>query len=139
MRKLVIDAGLGEQIAVASAGTAAYHTGEPADVRSRQEALSRGVRLESRARQFQQRDFEHFEYVLAMDAENLDELRNLTEDPDHLERLDLLRNFDPGNPSNRDVPDPYYGDEDGFGRVYDICESACRGLLQHISQEHGLA
>ncbi|MCP5039795.1 MAG: low molecular weight phosphotyrosine protein phosphatase [bacterium] len=138
MKKLVSDAGLSERIAVASAGTAAYHVGERPDVRSREEALRRGVRLESRAQRFEHRDFERFDYVLAMDRDNLDNLRDLAEEPVHLERLSLLRKFDPGNPRDPNVPDPYYGDDDGFERVYDICEAACRGLLRHITGKHDL-
>jgi len=138
MRKLVGEAGLENEIEIDSAGTAAYHSGELPDPRSREEALRRGVRLESRARQFKAGDLETFDYVLAMDSDNLDNLRALSRNQDDLARIRLMRSFDPAPSSNPDVPDPYYGDGDGFAEVYDICEAACRGLLEEIVDVHGL-
>lgn len=138
MRKLVGEAKLGAVIEVASAGTAAYHAGERPDPRSRAEAARRGVELESRASQFTANDFARFDYVLAMDSENLSDLQSIVEDPEHLAKLSLLRSFDAPGPRNGNVPDPYYGGEDGFEKVYDICEAACRGLLQQIVRNHDL-
>src|SRR5882672_8273382 len=74
MAKLIADAGLSSRIAIDSAGTGAYHAGERADARSRAEAISRGVELTSIARQFEQRDFDRFDYVVAMDRRNLRDL-----------------------------------------------------------------
>lgn len=138
MRKLVSEARLGHAIEVASAGTAAYHVGERPDPRSREEASRRGVELESRASQFALTDFARFDYVLAMDSENLADLRSITQDPDQHAKLSLLRSFESAKPRVGDVPDPYYGGEDGFEKVYDICESACRGLLLQITKDHEL-
>ncbi|MCP4038518.1 MAG: low molecular weight phosphotyrosine protein phosphatase [bacterium] len=138
MRKLVNEAGLADAIEIASAGTAGYHAGEKPDPRSREEAVRRGVRLESRARQFKAGDFRRFDYVLAMDGENLSDLQNLSDGSSPHAALSLLRSFDPAEPRGQDVPDPYYGGERGFERVYDICEAACRGLLRHITEERGL-
>jgi protein-tyrosine phosphatase len=139
MRKLVSDARLGHAIEVASAGTAAYHVGERSDPRSREEATRRGVMLESRACQFNAIDFRRFDYVLAMDSENLANLRSLSEDPNDHAKLSLLRSFEATTSRSRDVPDPYYGGEDGFERVFDICEAACKGLLLNITTDHDLA
>ncbi len=138
MKKLVRDAGLEERIDIESAGTAAYHVGERPDPRSREEARRRGVALESRAQQFTAKDFARFDYVLAMDRENLADLSGLTDDTVHLERLTLLRRFEPGSTNDSSVPDPYYGGDDGFMRVFEICEAACRGLLEHIVEAHAL-
>lgn len=138
MRRLVVEAGLGDDFEIGSAGTAAYHAGELPDPRSREEAMTRGVRLESRARQFEASDFRRFDYVLAMDSNNLSDLRALSDDADDLARLHLLRSFDPAVSKDRDVPDPYYGGPGGFARVFDICEAACRGLLGHVTKEHAL-
>ena len=139
MLELIRQQNLEDAIEAESAGTAGYHRGEHSDPRSREEASRRGVILESRARQFKAEDFQRFDYVLAMDAQNLADLEQLTDDPDELAKLSLLRSFDAAkSPHSRDVPDPYYGDGNGFERVYDICESACRGLLRHISKEHNL-
>lgn len=138
MRHLVREAGLDHAIAIESAGTGAYHVGERPDPRSRQEAKRRGVPLESRAQQFVAADFERFDYVLAMDRQNQRDLEALSEDPAHHARLHLLRQFEPGGDRARDVPDPYYGEGDGFVRVFEICEAACRGLLDHLEQTHDL-
>ena len=138
MQHLVSQQHLEDQITAESAGTAAYHVGELSDVRSREEALRRGVRLESRARQFQAADFGRFDYVLAMDTENFSDLARLTADPEERAKLSLLRSHSPGNSDSLDVPDPYYGDDNGFARVYDICEDACRELLRQIAEKHGL-
>ena len=73
-----------------------------------------------------------------MDSQNLSDLRNLTDRPHELAKLSLLRSHDSEKPHDHDVPDPYYGDENGFARVYDICEAACRELLRTISKDHDL-
>jgi protein-tyrosine phosphatase len=138
MRKLVSEAKLDHAIEVESAGTAAYHVGERPDPRSRQEASRRGVELESHASQFNALDFDRFDYVLAMDSENLANLESITKGSDQHTKLSLLRSFDSAEPRDRDVPDPYYGGPDGFANVYDICESACRGLILKITIDHSL-
>jgi protein-tyrosine phosphatase len=142
MRRLVAEAGLEERIDIDSAGTAAYHADESADARSADTARERGVVLTSIARQFVEWDFERFDYVLAMDRENRDNLHALARDSQAADRVALLRSFcaesDPSDDREADVPDPYYGGPRGFDDVFDICESACRGLLAHIRQTHRL-
>ena len=142
MLKLVSDAHLDGRIAVASAGTAAYHAGEPADERSRETALRRGVSLCGRARQFEASDLARFDYVLALDSENLKNLRALgprgARRGEATSHVRLLREFEAGAKRARDVPDPYYGGDRGFEKVFDICEASCRGLLEHIVETHGL-
>jgi len=138
----VREAGLEERIHVDSAGTAAYHVGEPADPRAQETARRRGVRLASRGRQFLAEDFERFDYVLAMDRENHADLASLAASEGQLEKLHHLREFDPDRGERRgaalDVPDPYYGGEDGFERVFEICDASCRGLLAFLADEHRL-
>ena len=136
--QLVKDAGLSADIHVDSSGTSGWHEGERADSRSREMAASRGVDLPSRSRKFQRADFENFDYIVAMDDSNLASLRALAESESHLEKLSLLRSFDPESPSDASVPDPYYGGDEGFTRVFDICQAGCEGLLQHIRSEHRL-
>ncbi|MDP6980985.1 MAG: low molecular weight protein-tyrosine-phosphatase [Myxococcota bacterium] len=138
MKRLVRDADLAHAIETESAGTAGYHVGETPDPRSREEAMRRGVQLESRAQQFQAHHFPRFDYVLAMDGENFADLKRLTDDAAHHARLYLLRHFEPGDSKERNVPDPYYGGDDGFAHVFEICEAACRGLLDHIVEQHAL-
>lgn len=137
MQKLLADAGLSEKVAVDSAGTAGYHSGEQADRRSRARAKARGIELTSRARQFEKADWSRFDYVLAMDRDNHSDLAAQAPG-EHRHKLFLLREFDPKKSKDMDVPDPYYGGSSGFETVLDICDAACRGFLAHIQREHGL-
>jgi len=132
MQALVADAGLDDVIEIDSAGTAAYHEGERADARSRATAQRRGVDLTSIARQFRPADFERFEYVIAMDTENRDNLLALAQTPEARARVHLMRDFAGDGDTGKSVPDPYYGGERGFEDVFDICDAACRGLLGHL-------
>lgn len=138
MRHLVEGAGLGDHIEIDSAGTGAWHAGERADRRSRQTASQRGVELDSIARQVTVKDFTRFDYLLAMDRDNLRELHDLAPNDAARARVHLFRSFDPDAPRGAPVPDPYYGGPDGFDDVFDICEAACAGLLAHLRREHGL-
>ena len=132
MRRLVEDEGLSERIDIDSAGTAAYHVGESPDKRSRQAARRRGFPLDSRARKFERDDFGVQNYVLAMDRENLADLEALRAGSSFEGHLSLLRDFDPLAPPGSEVPDPYYGGDAGFEEVIDLCEAACRGLIEAI-------
>jgi protein-tyrosine phosphatase len=134
MLHLIAQAGLSDQIRAESAGTADYHVGERPDPRSLATARGRGVELPSVARRFERADFARFDYVLAADTDNLRRLQALAPDQAARDKLHLLRSFDPDSPAGAAVPDPYYGDGDGFERVFDICEAACRGLLEHIKR-----
>ncbi len=138
MRRLLSEEGLANAVSVESAGTAAYHVGERPDPRSRAAAARRGVRVDGKARQFKARDFERFDYVVAMDRSNLGRLEELAPSAQAQAKLSLLRDHDPGSPPGSEVPDPYYGGERGFDEVLDICEAGCRGLLAHLRASHGL-
>jgi protein-tyrosine phosphatase len=138
MRKLVDDAGLVQDIEVTSAGTAAYHAGERADSRAAAAARGRQVVLSGRAKQVTERDFEDCHYILAMDASNMRDLERLAPSAQARKKIHLLREFDPASPRGAAVPDPYYGGDEGFEEVLDLCEAACRGLLAHIRKEHRL-
>lgn len=132
--KLVAVAGLSAQVFIDSAGTAAYHAGERADRRSRLVAEKRGYSLDSIARQFVVEDFPRFDYVLAMDPQNLKDLQALRAraiDPG-AGHLGLLRDFDPSAGPGAAVPDPYYGGDNGFDEVLDQCERACEALIEHL-------
>ncbi len=128
--------GLQQQISVDSAGTHAYHVGEPPDERARHAAAGRQIDLNPlRARQVEVTDFARFDYVLAMDQENLDLLLALCPDPVD-GKVKLFMEFAPGLAEN-EVPDPYWGGARGFERVLDMTEAASRGLLDHI-EKHDL-
>ncbi|MGH8188351.1 MAG: low molecular weight protein-tyrosine-phosphatase [Steroidobacteraceae bacterium] len=118
-------------IEVDSAGTADYHVGEPPDARAIAAAARRGIDLSSlRARTVRQSDFTHYDLILAMDEENLRELRRRAPQGQH-ERIRLLMDFVPAAPS-RAVPDPYYGGPLGFEQVLDLLEEAAEGLLSDL-------
>ena len=136
-RRLVADARLDQKVVVNSAGTAAYHVGEQADSRARGAGKQRGYALNGRARQFTRADFDRFDYVLAMDQDNLRTLLKLAPDDDAKAKVRLLRSFDPTAAKGEEVPDPYYGGPRGFDEVIDICERACQGLLEQVALEPG--
>ena len=129
-RKVVEDAGMADAIHIDSAGTHAYHTGEPPDRRAQAAALSRGYALaDIRARRVADEDFVEFEYIVAMDEDNLLNLKDRAVE-DASSSLMLFLEFSESRES--EVPDPYYGGASGFERVLDLVEEASRGLLEHI-------
>ena len=136
MRHLVEKEGLAERIAVESAGTGDWHVGDPRDRRSRAVGAARGIPLEGTAQQFTSEDFDRFDHVLAMDRSNRDELLRLARDEKDKAKVRLLRSFDPKAPRDAEVPDPYYGGPRGFEDVFDMCEAACRGLIEHLRRRH---
>src|ERR1700694_5278989 len=135
MRALVRDAGLEESIEVDSAGTGGWHVGSPPDGRATAAARARGITLAGRARQVSVQDLTDFDLVLAMDSSNLREVRRRAGGEEQLQKVRLLREFDPASEGAQDldVPDPYYGAHDGFAEVLDLVEAACAGLLEHLA------
>ena len=130
MRRLVEGAGL--DIEIDSAGTGAWHAGEPPDRRATLAARRRGIALEGAARQVTLDDFRRFDLVIALDRANLRELLAIAPDEEAAERVRLLREFDPGAGGDLDVPDPYFGADRGFETVLDMVEAACRGLIDEL-------
>lgn len=131
--QMVREAGLAEKILVDSAGTHAYHVGQPPDLRSQETARRRGVDLSGqRARRVSEKDFEDFDYVLAMDKDNYLMLEEICP-PGCESKLRLFLEFAPELPET-EVPDPYYGGASGFERVYDLVDMAARGLLKEIQR-----
>lgn len=123
---------LAQQVQIDSAGTGGYHTGEPPDRRATAAALKRGYDLRAqRARAVADEDFSRFDLILAMDQSNLDNLRARA--PTNAKaQLGLFMAFAPGWPA--EVPDPYYGGDDGFEQVLDMLEAASAGLLEHLAK-----
>jgi protein-tyrosine phosphatase len=119
MRRLLEEEQLSGKIEIDSAGTGDWHVGEPPDRRATAAGNRRGI-----------------DYVVAMDRANHRDLLRLAPDEAGKAKVALFRNYDPDSPRDADVPDPYYGEGDGFETVLDICETACRGLLQHIRENH---
>lgn len=126
MRRLVRESGLEGEVELDSAGTGSWHVGAPPDRRATAAAAQRGTTLEGAARQVEPADFERFDLVVAMDRENLRDLQAMA--PAGTDgKLRLLL-------GDADVPDPYYGGEDGFERVLDLVEDACGRLLDEVRQ-----
>jgi protein-tyrosine phosphatase len=134
MRTLVREAGLEDQIELDSAGTGGWHVGSAPDERATAAAADRGVVLEGAARRVRLEDFDDFDLILAMDSANLGDLRAFAPDSEGRAKVHLLREFDPASDGadDLDVPDPYYGDGDGFERVLDLVQAACAGLLVQV-------
>jgi protein-tyrosine phosphatase len=117
-----------------SAGTHGYHVGAAPDARATAAAARRGIEIGSlRARQVTVEDFDVFDLIVAMDEDNLADLRDLA-DPDHHGKLRLLLDFAPLATPTRSVPDPYYGGMSGFERVLDLVEQAMAGLVDEIER-----
>ncbi len=134
-RHFVEESGLSDQIEIDSAGTHAYHTGEPADRRATTAAERRGYSLtQIRARRVVTKDFEQFDYIIAMDKDNADRLVEQA-DAEHHDKIRLFLEF--GTAQEDEVPDPYYGGAAGFERVLDLVEDASRGLLETLQKSRG--
>ncbi len=129
---LVQQRGLEQRIDVDSCGTGNWHVGEVPDRRATAEARRRGYELSHlRARQVQVGDFQRFDYILAMDHANLSHLQDMRP-PDFAGHLGLFLPFADAAIAE-EVPDPYYGGDEGFARVLDMIEQASEGLLREIT------
>ena len=127
--------GVENRYQVDSAGTGAWHAGEGPDTRSVEVARRHGVTLAGRARRVEATDFGNFDYLIAMDRQNLVELHTLARSQGGDSRLHLLREFDP-EPGDGQVPDPYYGGPEGFDLVYSMLSRSCEAFLDHLEALH---
>lgn len=135
MTSLVQQAGLEGEIFCDSAGTIGYHAGESADHRMRRSAAQRGYELTSISRKVNPAvDFEKFDLIVAMDDDNLRDLRAMDHDNKYAAKMHKMTDFCRTS-SATVVPDPYYGGAQGFENVLDILEDACGGLLEKIRNE----
>ncbi len=126
-------AGVLDRLLIDSAGTHAYHVGEPPDSRAQQAALARGIDLsQQKARRVGADDFDLFDYILVMDSDNLSTLDNACPAA-HKHKIKLFMEFAP-DMKTLAVPDPYYGGSNGFDRVLDLIDEASKGLLVHLRQ-----
>ena len=140
-RQLVNDQGLAHAVAIDSAGTGHWHVGKAPDRRACGAAVEHGYAIEDlRARQVSADDFDRFDYILAMDRQNLADLEAMRP-PGFGGHLGLLLDFGlDSSPEwgHREVPDPYYGGDDGFQLVVALIRDACHGLLAHMRDHHGI-
>jgi len=131
--KMVVDAGLQESIMVDSAGTGDWHIGKSPDPRASKVALSRNHDLSHLvARQVRPEDFLEFDYILAMDKQNLWDLKAMAL-PEFNGRLELFLEY--GSSDLEEVPDPYSGGREGFEQVLDLVEDAAQGLLVNLREQ----
>jgi len=118
-----------------SAGTSAWHAGEKADARMRRHAKKRGVELTSISRQFIPEDFDWFDYIIAMDRDNMEDLKRLARNKKDLDKLHMMTDF--SKKFNYDeIPDPYYGGDEGFELVLDLLEDAGTGLFNYLKSPY---
>ena len=131
MNHLIQQRLLQHQIECDSAGTSSYHIGSPPDARMAKAAGAYGIHLEGRARQFIAADFERFDWILAMDRDNLRDILSLASGDDQSQKVKLMCDFSRTFP-DQEVPDPYYGGAEGFKYVIDLLMDACDGFLDHV-------
>lgn len=133
-RRVAAERGL--DLDIASAGTGAWHVGKPPDPRAIAAARERGIDISGqRARQVSAGDFSDFDLIVAMDEANLATLKRQAASHEH-PRIRLFLEF-ASDAATREVPDPYYGGEDGFAHALDLIEAAASGLADHISGSNG--
>lgn len=130
-KQYVAERGLEGEYQADSAGTSAYHVGEPPDRRMRRAASRRGLDLRGRSRQFSENDFERFDLIVAMDRSNLRGIQSMDRQGRHQHKIKLFSDF-VGDGFPVDVPDPYYGGRDGFDKVLDFLEAGMDDLLEHL-------
>ena len=131
MNHLVAEAGLSDEIICDSAGTSAYHLGSAPDRRMSAAASKRGIELVGNARKFRPLDFERFDLILAMDRSNYQDIIYCDREGQYQDKVKMMCSF-ATKYDDREVPDPYYGGEDGFTYVIDLLLDSCAGLLDYI-------
>ena len=137
MRHLVAQEGLGDGIEVDSAGTGDWHVGDPPDRRAARWARRAASRCRARRASSRRRTSRATITSSRWTARTGTSCCAWRGTPADRGKVRLLRSFDASAPPDADVPDPYYGGPGGFDEVFDICERACRGLLDHLRRAHG--
>ncbi len=128
-------AGLKESMLIDSCGTGGYHIGHLPDPRSMAVASDHNIPMDHRARQLTKADLTDFDYVIGMDDENMYNIGKLSSSP--TAEIFKMRKFD-SEGEDEDVPDPYYGGDEGFESVYQMLDRSSDGLLAYIRNKHGL-
>ena len=134
MNHLIAEAGLESHIVCDSAGTSSYHIGSPPDRRMSATLKKRGLPVQGRARQFQHQDFETFDQILAMDQDNYRQILAQDRQGQYHHKVTLMCDY-ARHHSHREVPDPYYGGDQGFEEVADLLLDACGGLLESVKKD----
>lgn len=127
-----------KEFEIDSAGTSAYHVGEPADKRMRIHAKRRGYNLTSISRKFNPDfDFEHFDMIIAMDNEHVFSLKRRARNEADLQKIHKMTDFRKVWDYD-EIPDPYYGGEEGFELVLNLLEDSCSGLLESLITQNDI-
>jgi len=132
---LINEEGLENQIIIHSAGTGNWHVGAAPDTRMQATARNKGIHLASRAQQIQAGDIRRFNLILAMDQSNLEAMEYLCSPETAAKKIRLFRSFDPEVDGDLDVPDPYYGRDDGFEHVFQIVHRTCPPILEYVKSQ----
>ncbi len=133
--KMIKDDGLSDKVKCDSAGTINSHQGEPADKRMIDHAKERGYQVSGKARQFDRYvDFDEFDYIIGMDKNNCATLKAMDAKKQYQSKLMEMAEFST-NPEIDQIPDPYYGDEDGFDHTLNLLEDACQRLVVRIKSD----
>ncbi len=132
-KQKIKERGLEKLFVVDSAGTGGWHVGNLADPRMRETALSRGIELTSRSRKIDESDLYEFDHILVMDNDNLDAVKSLIKDQKHPvnSKIKLILTYS-RNSQLEEVPDPYYGGQNGFDKVIDLLDDAMDGLIDSL-------
>ena len=132
MNHLIKDASLTDKISCDSAGTSGYHIGAAPDRRMNAAANKRGLTLQGKSRKLTPSDLKQFDLILAMDRENYQDILYLDREGKYEDKVRLMCDF-ATQKDDREVPDPYYGGQDGFDNVIELLFDACRGLLDYVT------
>ncbi len=136
-RKKVSERGWDSFFNIDSSGTGDYHIGDLPDHRTRENAKRNGLILDSRARQFAYEDFQDFDYIIPMDASNRSNIERLDPGQQFRDKIILMRSFDSLD-KGADVPDPYFGGDQGFQHVYEILDRSTNEFLNWLAERHSL-
>lgn len=132
MQVMVKQRELENEIVCDSAGTIDYHMGSPADARMQKHARLRGYELNSISRPFKEEDFDNFDWIITMDEDNFQQIQWRDHQRNYTAKIRQMTDFCSAKTFS-EVPDPYYGGNQGFENVLDILEDACKGLLEFIT------
>lgn len=117
-----------------SSGTSAYHIGSAPDSRMRATARQHSVEMNHAAKQFKKEHFQQFDHIIAMDESNYRNMIRLTQNDQHRKKVRLMRDFDLSVDGSPEVPDPYYGGDEGFEEVYQIVKRSCEELFKQLEE-----
>jgi protein-tyrosine phosphatase len=134
-QQLAEERGLAGRYVVDSAGTSSYHVGESPDQRMRRTAADKGYIYDGRSRQLRRSDLDRFDLIIAMDRQNDSDIRAMAARPDQAGKVRLMREFDPEADGDLDVPDPYYGGQEGFEKTFAIVHRSVATLLDRLEQD----